>query len=302
MREHVQVKRAVFRVTLSGGQMYVIVGHLFQSEIRTSQTLQVLIHGATYAHQYWDIPSFNGRSYSYARYMAERGYAVLALDMLGTGESSQPAGDSLNLQQTAEGVHQVLVTLRRQSREFAGGFKHIALIGHSTGSVISTLVQGRYGSADAIVNTGIVFSRHPSPMPISAILKLVMRSYVSFSASLRTALFYHLDTADPAVIDHDNRHLARTFARRQFLDGARVSISPSLACSAAVACPVLIQLGEKDVLEPPSYLDAEPAHYPRATSIHTRSVPGCGHSLNGHPNAPIGWAQIDEWLRAILIA
>jgi pimeloyl-ACP methyl ester carboxylesterase len=39
------------------------------------------------------VPEINGHEYSFARYTAERKYAVLAVDRLGAGESDKPNGD-----------------------------------------------------------------------------------------------------------------------------------------------------------------------------------------------------------------
>src|SRR5262245_39860697 len=39
-------------------------------------TLQILLHGATYSHVYWDFP-FKPERYSYVRAMSRAGYATL---------------------------------------------------------------------------------------------------------------------------------------------------------------------------------------------------------------------------------
>src|SRR6478609_8130972 len=72
--ESVKVERVVFPVTLSNGFTYSVVGYLYHHGGNRHQTIQVLVHGGTYDHRYWDFPTINGRSYSYARYMAERNY------------------------------------------------------------------------------------------------------------------------------------------------------------------------------------------------------------------------------------
>lgn len=85
----------------------------------TPQTpvLQVAVHGATHYHLYWDIPAFNGITYSHARYMARHGYTVLAIDQLGAGASAQPDGDTVTLPETASALHQVLaIGLPRSAR------------------------------------------------------------------------------------------------------------------------------------------------------------------------------------------
>lgn len=53
----------------------------------------VCLPGGTYSREYWDleIPGHDG--YSFAEFATGDGYAVVTIDPLGTGESSQPARD-----------------------------------------------------------------------------------------------------------------------------------------------------------------------------------------------------------------
>jgi alpha/beta hydrolase family protein len=92
----IKVERLVFPVSLSTGAANV-VAYLYYHGSYANRPLQVLVHGATYNHAYWDFPAVNGEGYSYARYMAARKYAVLAVDLPGTGESDKPSGPDLHL-------------------------------------------------------------------------------------------------------------------------------------------------------------------------------------------------------------
>ena len=74
-----------FNVCFKEKSLKKIVRCLLEKRLK-NPTLQVLVHGFTYNHIYWDSRSINGVDYSYARYMADQGYAVLAQDLLGTGQ------------------------------------------------------------------------------------------------------------------------------------------------------------------------------------------------------------------------
>jgi alpha-beta hydrolase superfamily lysophospholipase len=63
-----------------------IAGHIFRPPAPAARW-QVLMHGGTYDHRYWDAPAIDGIPYSYAREMAGRGYSVLAVDQLGAGRA-----------------------------------------------------------------------------------------------------------------------------------------------------------------------------------------------------------------------
>lgn len=298
--DRIEVDRLVFPVTLADGNTYDVVGYLYYKGNYRFRPLQVLVHGLTYTHEYWDLPSIGGRDYSYARYMAERNYAVLALDLPGTGESDRPDGDFLDLAQTAESVHQVLTEMREPGGVFKAPFHRIALVGHSNGSVTSTAVQGTYNDADVLVNTGFVFTPHPIPVDPAAIGALLGSPYVTFPSEMRTALFYDAATSNPALVRYDNAHVANTTTRGEFLSMLAVSDDPSLAGVGDVTSPVLIQLATHDVLEPASYADEDETLFTNAESVTTAVVTEAGHSLNGHIRPSVGWAQIDHWLRRTL--
>lgn len=111
--ESLKVERLTFPVTLSNGSGAEVVGYLYYKGSYRDRTLLVTIHGATYNHKYWAVPTINGHEYLFAAYMTERKYAVLAIDQLGTGESTRPEdGDLLTLDQTAATIHQVITQLR----------------------------------------------------------------------------------------------------------------------------------------------------------------------------------------------
>ncbi|AUX21258.1 carboxylesterase [Sorangium cellulosum] len=293
---HTRVERLVFPVTLSDGNTYDVVGYLYYRGSYKHRPLQVLVHGLTYTHKYWDMPSFGGRDYSYARYMVAEGYAVLALDMLGAGESSKPDGDFVDLAETADSVHQILTEMRNPGGLFKWPFHRIALVGHSNGAIIGSYVQSTYNDADVLVNTGFTFTPHPIPVPPEAISAMLESSYISIPTEIRTEVFYDAATADPAVIDYDNTTIASTYTRGQFLSLLAVSADPSVALLDGVTSPVLIQFGEGDELQPASYVDSDAALYTSAEHVTTALVPYSGHILNGHLGAPIGWKQIDRWL------
>lgn len=289
----ITVDRLVFPVTLSDGNTYEIVGYLYYKGSYEHRPLQVLVHGITYTHACWDLPTIHGVDYSYARHMARHNYAVLALDSLGAGESSKPDGDLVNLAATADSVHQVLVAVRR-------AFARIALVGHSFGAVINSAVQSTHGGAEALVNTGFAFTPHEMPIAPEAIAALLGAPYVSLPPEFRAALFYWAETADPAVIAHDNAEIADTFTRGQLLDMIAVFSDPNAAGIDQVGCPVLVQLGEHDPLHPASLLAADAALYVASPQVATAAVLGSGHMLSAHPSAATGWQQIVDWLAVAL--
>lgn len=298
----VAMDRVFFPVELSDGQTHLIAGYLYYLGSPKSRILQVAVHGGTHYHLYWDIPAFNGISYSYARHMAQRGYTVLAIDQLGTGASSQPDGDFVTLDETASALHQVLVSLRTRDNPIAHAFSRIVLVGHSNGSLTSIYATGTYHDADALVTTAWEHPPHPLPFNPEDILALVTEPYIppkTFTKAFRTATFYHVPSTDPAVLDFEYNHLAAIQARAQFFDLFRVGLDTSQSRSTGVTVPVLVQLGDFDALQPSAYLAAEPTYYPNASSVMLQYLTEMGHNVNGHRNHLQSWTGIDRWIRQV---
>lgn len=113
--------------------------------------VQVLVHGTGLDKSYWDIAP----GYSYVDTAASNGYATLAYNRLGCGESDHP--DPIQVVQAPMDVEiqHGLVHLLRDGT--LGGLKpkNIVTVGHSYGSVILQGENTKYPKdADASVLTG----------------------------------------------------------------------------------------------------------------------------------------------------
>jgi pimeloyl-ACP methyl ester carboxylesterase len=299
----VKVDRLVFPVSLSSGPANV-VGYLYYHGSYENRPLQVLVHGATYNHAYWDFPTVNGAEYSYARYMAAQKYAVLAIDLPGAGESDNPAGATLGLGDIGEALRQVVEAMRSGANATAHAFGPIVLVGHSAGSIAATYVQANWNVADALVITA---SRHlvgdVLDLEITqAILPLLFDlvgafqavPYFSLPPDNRTALFYYPPAADPEVIALDNA-TADQWTNGQLLSTFFAFLNPLIDRPGQVTGPVLIQLGTNDVLFPADLQEVELALWPSAAA-EIQTLIGIGHDFNLHLNHEEGWRAIDAWI------
>jgi pimeloyl-ACP methyl ester carboxylesterase len=297
---HVNMDRVFFPVTLSDGKVHLIAGYLFFEGSAESRILQVAVHGATHWSLYWDIPPFNGISYSYAKYMAHRGYSVLAIDQLGTGASAQPDGDTVTLPETANALHQVLASLRSPNNPTHQRFRSIALVGHSNGSLTSVFATGTYHDADALVTTAWMHPPHPLPFNPGDILALLTTPYLpanTFSEAFLTATFYYVPSTEQALLDFEANHLVAIQARAQFIDLFQYGLNSNLTRSTSVTVPVLVQNGDFDALQPAAFMGPEPTYYPNAPSVTLQTLDAMGHNINGHRNHLQSWQGIDQWIR-----
>jgi len=294
----IKVDRVDFPVTLSDGKTYKVAGYLYYQGSFRNRTLLLALHGANYNHKYWDVPEINGHDYSFARYMAARKYAVLAIDQLGTGESDKPDGDLLTLGETASAIHQIIGQLRSGAGDIRHAFQRVVLVGHSLGSINAVYEQATYSDADALITTGLGHVAHELPIPEAVIGEMLQHKYFPFPGDLRAALFYYAPGADTDVIAYDRANLAELLPRGQLVTGVFAAFDPTANRVGAVTGAVLVQLGEHDALFPASLAEGEAAFYTNASSVTVQAIPGVGHDMNTHFGNHTSWRLMDEWMRA----
>ena len=301
----IKVERLVFPVALSSGPANVVAYFYYHGSYQ-NRPLQVLVHGATYNHAYWDFAPVNGESYSYARHMASQQYAVLALDLPGTGESDRPAGETLGLPDTASAIRQVTDAMRSGANPVGHAFNSIVLVGHSAGSIAATAAQANWHPADALVLTGArhligdVLNLPVTQVIVPQLFALVEAlkgfPYFALPPDIRAGLFYYPPSADPDVIALDNA-TADLWTSGQLQSTFLAFLFPSIDQPDRVTGPVLIQLGTDDMLFPAALPEVERALW-TSTSPEIQTLSAIGHDFNLHVNHEDGWRAIDTWIRA----
>ncbi|KAI1352216.1 Alpha/Beta hydrolase protein [Xylaria sp. FL0043] len=126
------------------------------------KTVQLLTHGATLDHTYWDISP----GYSYIDVASAAGYATLSYDQLGVGKSDHP--DPIQVVQATSQVavlHE-LVGLLRNAKLGGYRFDKVVGVGHSAGSTLTQSITTKYlRDFDAVILTGT--SANPAFVPLS---------------------------------------------------------------------------------------------------------------------------------------
>ncbi|KAI1261353.1 Alpha/Beta hydrolase protein [Xylariaceae sp. FL1019] len=120
-----------------------------------ADTLQVLIHGASFNKNMWDV-QYEPDTYNWVRRMSREGYPTLAVDLVGNGNSTFPDGLLEAQTQTyVETVHDLIGKLRDGK---AGGrrWDKIALVGFSIGAITTNALAAKYpDDADVVVLHGM---------------------------------------------------------------------------------------------------------------------------------------------------
>ncbi|KAJ8124185.1 hypothetical protein ONZ43_g38 [Nemania bipapillata] len=121
------------------------------SEGPHADTLQVLIHGASFNKKMWDS-HYKPETYSWVKRMSHEGYPTLAIDLIGSGNSTFPDGlFEVQTQMYVETVHHLVQQLRKGE---VGGrvWNKIVLVGFSIGGMMGTSLAQQYpDDFDALV-------------------------------------------------------------------------------------------------------------------------------------------------------
>ena len=197
----------------------------------------VFIHGVLCDHSVWALQS---------RYLANHGWNVLAVDLPGHARSRGEAPASV--EQAADFIVALLDTV---------GVPRAALVGHSWGSLIAMEAAARLGErATHLVMVGSAYPMKVSPALLDSALNTPEKA-------LKMVTVFSCSTlAPPSGAGSWVFGAGMALGRRVLRSNAQVNLLHRgfTACDsytrgeqamAAVQCPVLFVLGEKDQMTPP---------------------------------------------------
>jgi pimeloyl-ACP methyl ester carboxylesterase len=177
--------------------------------------VQVLVHGLTYDHTYWDFPAATDDQ-SYVAAATAAGYATFNIDRIGVGASTRPANASVLTTGSASYVlHQVVQALR--AGQIGGrAFPRVMTVGHSFGSQAVAKEAGVYGDVDGVVLSGSLHDTTietftqvlPQFYPAQLDPKFGLSTpagYLTTIPGTRGAIFYDLSDADLTVVAADEQ-------------------------------------------------------------------------------------------------
>lgn len=294
-----------------------IFGELCHRGPHLPRTVLLLVPGNTYNHGYWDVPGFSGR-YSYARQAAEAGYAVFAVDPLGTGHSSHPVSTQVTLSALSFTMHQV-VTALKDGTVGGPGVRSVVYVGHSLGAETGWLEAATYHDVDALVSTGALHAFNQSTAakyvhdieqasadPAFAALGLDA-GYVTTLPGIRGEVFDNPEFVDPGVVAFDEATKDVGTLTESAQSVVLAAAAPDSSVTRGVTVPVLIAVGGQDALNcggvggadctgPGTVAASEDPYYAAADQPDVLVAPWAGHDLALAPDAPLTNAAIDAWL------
>jgi pimeloyl-ACP methyl ester carboxylesterase len=303
------------RITDPGPADQTIWGQLCYRGNHEPATVQLLVHGITYNHLYWNFPYGNGY-YSYVDAATAAGYATFDIDRVGDGNSSHPPSASLDVTAGAVTLHDAVTALRSGTVD-GHAFRHVIMVGHSLGSIEAWIEAARYHDVDAIIVTGALHAASPNVPALARDFYPASDDpafagsgldpgYLTSLPGTRESLFYNPATASPAVVATDEAGKDTTTLAELASSLALISEPPAQQPSSHITVPVLSVVGEDDQLfctgvtvyncaSPASVQSFEAQYYPPAAHLKVLVIPDTGHDLALSTTAPLTDAAMIGW-------
>lgn len=284
-------------------------------------TVQVLVHGGTYSHTYWDFPGF-GERYSYAAHANRAGYATLAIDLLGVGGSSHPPSALVTIDSEAYAIHSAVQAARAGS--LGAPFDKVLLVGHSLGTLTNHVEVATYQDVDGVIATGT--SHGPGVLGLAkifvnarpALLDPVTAPQVPFgdlgylSVPGARPTFYAGGDVDPAVLAADEATRSPDPVAYAGTLAPYLAVTPLLRTD-EIRVPVLIVNGIGDAVfcaeggglstascaSDAALLQSEAPFYGPAAQLQTFVLPRSGHDINLVPNAALWYDRAARWSESV---
>lgn len=284
-----------FPVEIEGSPDSVFAGYFYPSLTARRRILQVLVHGNSYDHRYWDVETVNGQDYSYAQFMTAQGFDLLAIDLPGVGASSKPHGHSVRVEAVGRALSTLVESLRGPNAIPGYEFDHIAVVGHSMGAAIAVFAEANWPAADSLVvtATGYFQGRATSGWAPGVREALLENDYALVPPELRLG-FYHAPQADPGLVTYDNEVLRTSAPSGLWADCIAMRDDPKSGVG-EVTCPVYVQLGEHDPVMAGEYAEQEAKCYTASSDVVIEQLPDIGHCFNLHLNRAHGWRRICDY-------
>jgi pimeloyl-ACP methyl ester carboxylesterase len=284
---------------------------VFSPEVVGERTpLLFCVPGGSYTKAYWHLKVPGRSGYSFGEYFAAKGMLVVAVDNLGTGESSRNLRIvDLTPEVVAAANESALSQVVRRAAEgsLVPGLAPLNLgpvvgVGHSMGAMLVIFQQSLRQSFDAIAPLGYGtvgpigrFAEGPLPTLEDVFAAARAEHLDEFPVPDRSTMRHHFywdDVPDDVIAADD-----QTVTVVPGVCGT-ACIVPYIASShaARIESPVFIGLGERDSTR--DHRD-EPTGYLSSSDITLYVLPSSAHCHNTASTRHLLWDRLDRWIGAL---
>jgi pimeloyl-ACP methyl ester carboxylesterase len=305
-------------VTLDGGPHHLAAWVFPPASVEGRVGLLFCLPGGTYTKAYWHlkVPGFPG--YSFAEHLADAGFLVVAVDHLGTGESSRhPRAADLTpaLIAAANATAFAAIVDRAENGTLVPGLGPLDLglkvgVGHSMGAMLAIFQQSLFASFDAIAPLGYgtigPIIQHSPEIGGDGVS---LPTFESIMSAATAGAFDEMPLADRSAPELRHHFYwddvpAEVIAADDLTNTAvpgvcgLLSVVPFIASDHAgrVTCPVFIGLGERD--STPDHHD-EARAYRSSNDVTLFLLPRSGHCHNSAGTRRILWDRLGRWATSL---
>lgn len=262
--------------------------------------LLVCLPGGTYSREYWDLRFPGHEGYSFADFATGNGYAVVTIDPLGTGESSQPARDF-----DFTDIAATLACAVSALPDTTGVHAPPVAMAHSLGGYLAITQQALFPSYAGMAVLGCT-NQHVAPLNLDPafiaraattqgraelaqeILSVLTQPYFEGPREHLQSWFHLADV--PAEVVAADCVTATSMVPRVF--GAAMIPGIVAEHAASIDVPVLVGYGVVDVSPDPR---AEASLYRSSPDITTLVVPDSAHCHNMASSRHRLWRRLLDW-------
>ncbi|WP_028066596.1 alpha/beta fold hydrolase [Solirubrobacter soli] len=312
------------RVDVSAALPFAAERNTIAAELHLPETapraILVCWPGGSYDRSYWDARIEGHAGYSFADHMTARGFAVVATDHLGVGESSRPADvDAVALESMAAACAAFTSELRHRlaagtlSERLAPGLSLPVIgVGHSLGGCICVFAQAAHDCYDAIANLGFTHGSKdaledgptasvadPAGPRAAGVAQAKAFFGDDWDAGYAVAArepshpWLYAPDVPAAVIAADDRTVA-AWPRQSYADALTAGFTAPFA--ARVKVPVFLGFGDRDIPEHPR---DDAGFYTSSNDITVFVLEGSAHCHNFAGKRAELWNRLASWAAAV---
>ncbi|MEE4661881.1 MAG: alpha/beta fold hydrolase [Halieaceae bacterium] len=278
-----------------------------------AKALVVCLPGGGCNRTYFDLQVDSDKSYSCARFLCAKGYAVCTVDHLGVGDSTRPEdGYAVTTRRVLAASHELVTQLRRhtipeivasRSPSAAAQDLPVYALGHSMGAFLAIKQQFQFADYDALGLLG--FGHQGLPDLLSDLGKElaarpddIEHREAELGAAQYGAGYFEIppqtpkDAADPraAALLACSTPVIATVGATVLIPGA------SLRESRSITCPVFVANGSRDMAGSAALAASA---YTNSRSVTEFEIPDAGHMHFLSRSRQLLFKRLATWLETL---